>query len=120
MLSYSFLLYMGSGKPPKPQKVKQAKENTYKTQEERIDIVNEVIAKLQEVHLVGVDEDNDNKHYSGFEGVTEFLAILEEYKKPVILSGFTGVIKVPELKRNIEYILPLRRHIQHGARLVYA
>lgn len=100
---------------PKKQK-KGEKEKDYKSVEERTAIVEETIAKLREVHLVG--EDEDGKVYSGFEGVEELLKILREYQKPNILSGFTGVIKVPELKRNIEYILPLNKYSGHGIRLV--
>jgi hypothetical protein len=36
----------------------------------------------------------------------------------VLLSGFSGVIKVPEFNRNVEYILPIRKHSGHGVRLV--
>jgi hypothetical protein len=92
------------------------KEKAHKSVEERIQIVNDIIAKLVEVNLVAVDE--NDKVYSGFESIQEFLNILNEYKKPVLLSGFTGVIKVPEFKRNIEYILPLSQHVIHGVRMV--
>lgn len=92
------------------------KEKAHKSVEERIQIVNDIIAKLIEVNLVAIDE--SDKVYSGFESIQEFLNILEEYKKPVLLSGFTGVIKVPEFKRNIEYILPLSQHVMHGVRMV--
>jgi hypothetical protein len=92
------------------------KEKAHKSVEERIEIVRDIIAKLIEVNLVAIDE--NDKVYSGFESIQEFLNILEEYKKPVLLSGFTGVIKVPEFKRNIEYILPLSRHVIHGVRMV--
>jgi hypothetical protein len=46
------------------------------------------------------------------------LSILKEYEKPALLSGFSGVIKVPELNRNIEYILPIQKRSGHGVRLV--
>lgn len=84
--------------------------------EERSAIVKETIAKLVEVNLAAFDDNNEV--YSGFEGIEEFLKILNEYKKPVLYSGFSGIIKVPELKRNIEYILPIRKFINHGVRLV--
>lgn len=97
-------------------KHKRDKSQRYKTHEERCEIVKETIDKLIEVNLVAIDE--DDKIYSGFEGIEQLLSILEEYKKPSILSGFSGIIKVPELKRNIEYILPLRKSVAHGIRLV--
>lgn len=100
---------------PKKLKSKQ-KVKDVKNCEERADIVNETIEKLIEVNLAALDE--NNKVYSGFEGIEEFLKILEEYKKPVLYSGFSGIIKVPELKRNIEYILPLKKFVDHGVRLV--
>lgn len=84
--------------------------------EERTAIVKETIDKLIEVNLAALDE--NNQVYSGFEGVEEFLKILDEYKKPVLYSGFSGIIKLPELKRNIEYILPLKKLVDHGVRLV--
>jgi hypothetical protein len=95
---------------------KEKKEKDCKDLEERCDIVKEVLDKLLEVNLVALDEKEE--YYSGFEGIQDFLKILEEYKKTVILSGFSGVIKLPELKRNIEYILPMRKFIAHGVRLV--
>jgi flagellar biosynthesis/type III secretory pathway chaperone len=93
------------------QKVKDLKDC-----EERTAIVKETIDKLIEVNLAALDENDEV--YSGFEGVEQFLKILEEYKKPVLYSGFSGIIKVPELKRNIEYILPLKKLVDHGVRLV--
>lgn len=98
----------------KTKRVKPQKD--YKSVEERTQIVVETIAKLVEVNLAAIDE-NDNV-YSAFEGVQELIKLLDEYKKPSLLSGFSGVIKLPELKRNIEYILPLRQMIPHGVRLV--
>jgi hypothetical protein len=83
---------------------------------ERSQIVEEVVQKLMEVHLVGVDENGE--YYSGFHGIEEFLKVLKEYKKENVLTGFSGVIKVPELDRNIEYILPTKKHVDHGVRLV--
>lgn len=98
-------------------KIKRVKpQKDYKSVEERTQIVVETIAKLVEVNLAAIDE-NDNV-YSAFEGVQELIKLLDEYKKPSLLSGFSGVIKVPEIKRNIEYILPLRQMIPHGVRLV--
>ena len=101
-----------------PKKVRgKTKDDKYKTVEERKAIVQEVIGKLEEVHLIGWD-DETHKPYSGFEGIEEFLEVLREYEKPVLLSGFSGVVKVPELNRNVEYILPVRKASGHGVRLV--
>lgn len=93
------------------------KQKNIKDVEERIEIVKEAFDKLEQTHLIGWD-DEKQKYYSGFEGIEELLKILEEYKKPNILSGFSGIISVPELNRNIEYILPLKRNTGHGIRLV--
>lgn len=98
----------------KKTKIKRVKN--LKTQEDREQIVLEAINKLQEVHLIGTDEDGST--YSCFDGVQELLNILMEYKKPTLLSGFSGAIKVPELQRTIEYILPLKKDVDHGIRLV--
>lgn len=95
---------------------KKSKVKDLKDCEERENIVKETIAKLIEVNLAALDE--NDKVYSGFEGVEEFLKVLDEYKKPTLYSGFSGIIKVPELKRNIEYILPLKKSVDHGVRLV--
>lgn len=98
-------------------KIKRAKAaKDVKSVEERTQIVAETIAKLVEVNLAAFDE--NNTVYSEFEGIQHFIQILEEYKKTALLSGFSGVIKVPELKRNIEYILPIRQMVAHGVRLV--
>jgi hypothetical protein len=102
--------------PKKSKGIKAKKDKQYKTQEERTQIVEETIKKLQEVHLIGTDD--EGQLYSGFDGIQELLIILNEYKKPKLLSGFSGVIKVPELQRNIEYILPIRKDSEHGIRLV--
>lgn len=102
--------------PKKLRKLKVKKKKDIKSVEERNDIVKEIQDKLIEVHLASVDD--DGKVYSGFEGVEELLKILQEYVKPTILSGFSGVIKLPELSRNIEYILPLQTVAGHGVRLV--
>ena len=95
---------------------KNSKVKDYKDCAERTDIVRETIEKLIEVNLAAVDDNNEV--YSGFEGIDEFLKILVEYKKPTIFSGFSGIIRLPELKRNIEYILPLKKSVDHGVRLV--
>jgi hypothetical protein len=97
-------------------KNKQKRIKNFKTLDERTCIVNETMTKLKEVHLVGMDEGGEC--YSCFDGVQELLAILNEYKKPILLSGLSGVIKVPELQRNIEYILPIRKEAEHVIRLV--
>lgn len=97
-------------------KTKVTKIKKFKSQEERQSIVDETIAKLKEVHLIGTNE--DGTHYSSFMGIQELLTILNEYRKPALLSGFSGIIKVPELQRNVEYILPLRKDVDHGIRLV--
>jgi len=101
---------------PKKRKRKEKSEKDVKSVEERTLIVAESLEKLIEVHLAAVND--DGSVYSVFEGIQEFVKVLEEYKKPGLLSGFSGVIKVPELNRNIEYILPLKKMAGHGVRLV--
>lgn len=95
---------------------KEKKEKDHKSVEERQEIVKEVYDKLVEVSIASYDE--DGSLYSGFDGVQELIKILQEYSKPTLLSGFTGVIKLPEMQRDIEYILPLRNTGGHGVRLV--
>lgn len=97
-------------------KTKVKKEKMLKSQDERARIVVEIIQKLKEVSLAGVDE--EGKTYSGFDAVEEFLKILREYEKPNLLSGFSGRIRVPEFDRCIEYILPIRQGNDHVVRLV--
>lgn len=97
-------------------KDKKRKPKEYKTVEERTLIVNETIEKLREVNLVS--NDDEGIPYSGFDGIEELLKILNEYKKPNLYSGFSGIIKLPEFKRDIEYILPLNKNTPHGIRLV--
>jgi len=104
-----FLLFMGK-------KTKTEKLKKFKSVDERIKIKDEIISKLKEVHLIGIDE--NGLEYSSFDGVSELLKILNEYIKPNILSGFSGIIKVDEFQRNIEYVLPLRQNSQHMVRLV--
>jgi hypothetical protein len=99
------------GKKTKTEKLKK-----FKSVDERIKIKDEIISKLKEVHLIGIDE--NGLEYSSFDGVSELLKILNEYIKPNILSGFSGIIKVDEFQRNIEYVLPLRQNSQHMVRLV--
>ena len=123
MICYHYIIDLMPNKKTlvtNPKKVRgkdKGKEIKFKTVEERKEIVAEVIAKLEETHLVGWDED-EKKHYSGFEGINDLMSILREYEKPNLLSGFSGVIKVPELNRNVEYILPIRKVAGHGIRLV--
>jgi hypothetical protein len=45
-----------------------------------------------------------------FDGIEEFHKILNEYCKPNIFGGFSGSIKLLEIERNLEYILPLAKH----------
>jgi hypothetical protein len=97
-------------------KNKQKRIKNFKTLEERTSIVDETMSKLKEVHLIGMDEGGEC--YSSFDGVQELLTILNEYKKPILLSGLSGIIKVPELQRNIEYILPIRKEAEHVIRLI--
>ena len=51
-------------------------------------------------------------------GHLPFHAILNEYLKDNILSGFSGRIFVPELERYIEYVLPAKKAAKDMVRLV--
>lgn len=102
----------------KKQKSKKENANKFKSVEERLKIREQVISKLKEVSLVGTDQDGNE--YSGFDGVNEMVKILNEYVKPNLMSGFSGIIKLPEFGRNIEYVLPLRAHTDHMIRMVKA
>jgi hypothetical protein len=95
---------------------KEKKEKDQKDVEERCEIVKEIHDKLIEVHLAFCDDDGSIS--SEIEAIQEFLKVLQEYKKPGVLSAFSGVIKLPELRRNLEYILPIKKFIAHGVRLV--
>lgn len=81
-------------------------KKTLRTPEERATIATEILGKLQELNLV-------TEGASTSPGIQEFLGILEQYQKPNILSGFSGAIQLPEFKRKLEYILPLRKTAQH-------
>lgn len=82
------------------------KQDKYKTVEERTAIVEKIRGQLAENHI------------DGLEGVRPFHAILDEYLKENILSGFSGRVFVPELERYIEYILPAKKAANDMVRLV--
>ena len=81
-------------------------QDKYKTVQERITIVEKIREQLVENHI------------DGLEGVRPFQAILDEYLKEKIVSGFSGRVFVPELERYIEYILPAKKAAKDMVRLV--
>lgn len=95
-------LYMGNNKKAKT----RSKAEKYKTVEERIAIVQKIRDQLEENHI------------DGLEGVRPFHAILDEYMKENIVSGFSGRVFVQELERYIEYILPAKKAANDMVRLV--
>lgn len=47
-----------------------------------------------------------------YHGMQEFYKVLDDYCNPIITSGFSGKINIPEISRKIEYILPMRLEIE--------
>lgn len=91
---------------PNNKKSKGPKPEKYKTVEERTAIVEKIRGQLSENHI------------GGLEGVGSFHAILDEYIKENVMSGFSGRVFVPELERYIEYILPAKKAAKDMVRLV--
>lgn len=87
-------------------KCKQNQIDKYKTVEERKSIANTIRKQLSENHIDALN------------GVKPFHAILDEYVKETILSGFSGRVFVPELERYIEYVLPAKKAAKDMVRLV--
>ena len=87
-------------------KTRASKSDKYKTVEERTAIVEKIREQLTENHI------------DGLEGVVPFHAILDEYLKEKIVSGFSGRVFVPELERYIEYVLPAKKAAKDMVRLV--
>lgn len=53
-----------------------------------------------------------------FDTVRDFIKILDEYSKPNVTSGFSGVVSFPEIGRRIEYVLPIRSQSQPVVKMV--
>lgn len=73
----------------------------YKTKQERLEIVTNIIKQLKDLDLLG------------FDGVQKMMEIMKEYVNIDTSrekGGFTGKIKIPELKREINYTLPVLKH----------
>lgn len=69
-----------------------------RTQEDRIRIRDEILAKLYELQL------DIDAIYS----LTPLKTILAEYTQPVISNSIVGKMKVPEIGRTLEFALPMR------------
>jgi hypothetical protein len=79
---------------------KQEKKDTTKSIEERKVIVEGVKAKFADI---GIDVDN-------YEPLSQLKQILNEYESiENIVSGYSGKIFVPEMKRYVEYRLPIKK-----------
>lgn len=77
------------------------KQKEFKSKEERLQIVMDIIKKLKDLNILG------------FSGVQEMLSIMKEYVALDITKetgGFSGKIKLQELKREIHYNLPILKN----------
>lgn len=77
------------------------KQKQFKTKEERLQIVMNIISQLKELDL------------TGFEGVRKMIDVMKEYVSldtSIQTGGFSGKIKIPELQREINYNLPILKH----------
>lgn len=77
---------------------REKKVITQKTREERIAIVDSIKRQFNDFGI-NVDE---------FEALKQLKDILVDYQQESIVSGYSGKFYVPELKRHIEYVLPLK------------
>lgn len=84
------------------------KEKKHKSQQERTEIVDKVKNRFRDL---GIDLDE-------FESFREFNIILKEYSQENIYSGYSGRYYIPEIKRYLEYILPLRKTSNDMVRLI--
>lgn len=80
-------------------KKKDAKCTKYKTVEERREVVERVKAAIAEQGL-SVDL---------VPSLAEFYKILEDYCAEGLTCGYSGKMEVPELGRNLVYVLPCRK-----------
>jgi hypothetical protein len=85
---------------------KEKKPKEYKSIEDRIIIADTLKEKIQNLGIPSI-----------YPGIVEFYKILDEYCKDNIISGFSGKIKLPEISRYIEYILPIRKEIEHVVKI---
>lgn len=79
------------------------KQKDFKSKEERLDIVMNIVKKLKDLNLLG------------FDGVQEMISIMKQYvalDTSKETGGFSGKIKLPELKREIHYNLPILKQCQ--------
>ena len=79
-------------------KSKRDKTANYKSIDERMEIVEELKQKIDDLALS-----------ESYPAISEFYSILREYSKPNLTSGFSGTIPFYEAKRDIVYVLPLRK-----------
>ena len=82
----------------KHKKDQKEKKITQKTREDRIAIVDSIKRQFNDF---GIDVD-------AFEALKQLKGILDDYQQECIVSGYSGKFYVPELKRHIEYVLPLK------------
>jgi len=91
---------------------KVKREKPVKTLQDRQAIANAIKERFKST--LGVDIDA-----SELEGIKKLKGILDEYSTVEMLtSGFSGKIYVDEMKRYIEYILPISQHTNELVKLV--
>ncbi len=79
-----------------------------KTQEERQHIA-------QNIHANLIDKLNLP---TSFQGIQEFIKVLEAYKEHKVPKGLNGQITVSEISRVIDYHLPLKKQAEPIVKLV--
>ncbi len=89
---------------PKKDKSK-VKIKLQKSQDERIKIKKDLIQQLQN-HSVFI-----------LDSVQPFIKILTEYTQPIIDTGYSGSIYLPEINRNLDYCLPMRPNTEPMVKL---
>lgn len=63
-----------------------------------------VISMKEKIKNLGIPD--------SYSSIKEFYKILDEYCNPNLTSGFSGKINIPEIQKNLEYILPMRKEIE--------
>lgn len=95
-----------------PNNKKVKREKPIKSLQDRQAITNAIKERFKST--LGVDIDA-----SELEGIKKLKVILDEYSSiEKLTSGFSGKIYVDEIKRYVEYILPISKHTNELVKLV--
>jgi hypothetical protein len=84
---------------------KKIKEN--KSLEARVEFVKSIKDKINNL---GIPET--------YQGIQEFYKVLDEYQDINNTNGFSGKIKIHEISKKIDYILPIRSHIEPVVKII--